>query len=707
MTISDPLPVIVIVEKSIIGKVGRGMLAEVKEVVVGPVWLKGKKVLISEVDERDFAKGKKFEIKGKVFSPPPKLNPFGIDLGKSLRRRGVEAVIAAHKITAVSQSTSQRGSQTKMASSVMSLRCNVEKMIDANIEPEAAGVLKALLLGVRDDLDLEVSNLLSKAGIYHILAISGLHVGIVIVLAKIVLHTMSLNRRLLALILIPLVLAYVIFTGWHPSARRAFVLFSLFVLVSLWDLRVDFRNAIAVSAMLLLFLEPWLAWDLGFQLSFLAVIGIAAFTEGETTANYSSGWTGFLRSFILGGILLSIGAQTFTLPLIAYHFWRIPIFAPLLNLIAIPLVMLVVAGGLEAILIMPISSSLSLTLLSGSALLLKLLIMFIEVLDDHFNLSIAVAKPTTFHILIPSLCIFALLFLSRKFRLFLKVGLAGIVWLVLAFQPTVGQKLHLTFLAVGDADACLIETPDGSHILYDCGPGSIDSLGTSPLLRFITLKGIKRLDCVFITHPHSDHYGGLVDLLENVEILKLVVGSTGGEASYIELLERLRRKQVPLTLVKAGDSIEIGNFKISILAPDSISDGTSVDCLDPNRVSIVSRISYGGFSALLAADAPSDIQNAIAAKRDGIESLVFKVPHHGARGSVDSLFLQEIAPTLAIVTAGWRSRYHPQEETLEQLKRAGVQTLVTGVDGAISIETDGKTTVISSVATRKRITLRS
>jgi len=196
-------------------------------------------------------------------------------------------------------------------------------------------------------------------------------------------------------------------------------------------------------------------------------------------------------------------------------------------------------------------------------------------------------------------------------------------------------------------------------------------------------------------------------LLENVEILKLVVGSTGGEASYIELLERLRRKQVPLTLVKAGDSIEIGNFKISILAPDSISDGTSVDCLDPNRVSIVSRISYGGFSALLAADAPSDIQNAIAAKRDGIESLVFKVPHHGARGSVDSLFLQEIAPTLAIVTAGWRSRYHPQEETLEQLKRAGVQTLVTGVDGAISIETDGKTTVISSVATRKRITLRS
>ncbi len=705
-TIDDPQPAIVTVETSMTGRVGRGILGEVQEVKVGPKWLMGRKVLITEVNEGDLIRGKEFEIKGKVFSPPPKLNPFGIDLRTSLRRRGVQAVIASQTITPVSESISHTEAQTKLASSVVSLRCNVEKLIDSSIQPESAGVLKALLLGVRDDLDLEISHLLSKAGIYHILAISGLHVGIVIVLAKIVLYTIRINRRLSALMLILLVLAYVIFTGWHVSARRAFVLFSLSVLVSLWDLRVDFRNVISVSAILLLFLEPWLAWDLGFQLSVLAVMGIAAFTQGETIAPYSSGRIGFLKNFILGGILLSIGAQTFTLPLIAYHFWRIPIFAPLLNLVSIPLVTLVVAGGLEAILFMPLSSSISLTLLSGSALLLKLLIMFIRVLDDHLQLSV-VAKPSALQILVSSLCLFFLLFFSRKLRLFLKVGLAGILWLLLVFQPTIGQRLHLTFLAVGDADACLIETPDGSHILYDCGPNSIDPSSTSPLLRFIKLKGIKRLDCVFITHPHSDHYGGLVDVLEDVEISKVAVGSTVGDTSYIGLLDRIRRKQVPLLLVKAGDSIEIGKVKISILAPDATCSDTLFGCLDPNRLSIVSRISFRGFSALLAGDAPSDVQNAIAVNGEEIKSLIFKVPHHGAKDSIDSLFLQEISPSFAIVTAGWRSRHHPKEETLEQLRRAGVQTLVTGVDGAISIETDGKTTQIYSVATGKRITLRS
>ncbi|MGQ9603883.1 MAG: DNA internalization-related competence protein ComEC/Rec2 [bacterium] len=694
-TIKHPLPVVVIIEPGISGQLAQGTPAEIKEVKVGPRWLKNRRVLVSGIARHDLMGGTEFEVKGKVSSPAPKLNPFGIDLRASMRRRGISAILVAEKSTPLSQG--------KISNPIFSLRSYLESTIEASAGAVIAGMLKALLLGLRDDLDSEISDLLGKAGVYHILAISGLHVGIVIILAKILLDILRINRRVSSLILIFLVFAYVCLTGWHTSAQRALVLFSLLILMALGDLRIDFRNAISASATLLLLLEPWLAWDLGFQLSVLAVLGIAVFNQTIAIDYKASGWAGFLKHYIIGAMLLSIGAQTFSLPLIAYHFLRLPIFSPLLNLLAIPLVTLVVASGFEAIAIMPFCSSVSSTLICGSSLLLRFLIWVVRIFDCHVQLSIAVTRPTMPQILICASSIFILLLLSTKLRPILRVGLTSAVWLALLFHPSGHDKLHIIFLAVGDADAALIETPDGKRILYDCGPCYSDFSRGSPLLKLLEIKGIKRLDCVVITHPHSDHYGGLIDILNRVEIAKVVVGSLAGESLYMDLLSRIEEKQVPLVLAESGDSIRLGDVTISILKADGLCSDHYY--FDPNELSIVSKVTYGRFSILLAADAPAEVQNLVVAESQGIESLILKVAHHGAKGSIDSVFLEEVNPSFAIITAGWQSKHHPHAETLEQLKRAGVEVLVTGNDGAISIETNGETHRISTVASRRRISL--
>lgn len=693
--IRNPLPIVAIIETDFLGRIESGAIARVIEVRFGPKWLESHKVLVRGLDTDHLAKCKRLEVKGRVFCPAPKLNPFGVDLRSNLRRRGISAILVAQ--------ASEACSYRKVPDLLTLLRAKVESEIDRSLEPDMAGIIKALLVGIRDDLDPEVSNLLGEAGIYHIIAISGLHVGIVAILLKVVMGTLRIGRRVSGLILIWVVFGYVVFTGWQSSARRAFALVWLLVLVSLAESKIDIRNGVALVVVLLLVLEPWLAWDLGFQLSVLAVLGVAAFAWRSPVSPVSSSPSILVRDYIINPILFSIGAQTFALPLIAYHFGRLPILNPLLNMAAMPVATLAVAGGLEAIAVLAFSRKAFEILLAGTCLPLKLLISTLGILQKHLNLSIAIVRPAPCQILACCCLIFILLLLCHKLRALAKIGLALVIWLVLVFQPGDHDRLRMTFLAVGDGDACLIETPQGSKILYDCGPASSDLVRASPLERLLTWQRIAKLDCVIISHPHGDHYGGLADIVERVEIGKVIVGSLVGEASYMDLLRKIQSKQVPIATVDTGDTLSFDDVKIKIIRPYIESSPKLLKRSDPNELSLVTRITYRGFSALLTGDATCTCQNLIASEPEPISSQILKVPHHGARDALDSVFLHKVSPLCAVISAGWRSPHHPARDTMDQLRRSNIETLITGVDGAVMVETDGTATTVSTIATRKKL----
>ncbi|NTV48257.1 MAG: DNA internalization-related competence protein ComEC/Rec2 [Geobacteraceae bacterium] len=567
-------------------------------------------------------------------------------------------------------------------------------------DERVSSVLTALLIGDQRRIPAELAEAYTRAGVNHILSISGFHIGIIaafITLLVIWLLTrfeypaLRWNvRRIAVLIAIPAMLAYLFLTGNAPATARSVIMLVVFAVALFVERERDSINTLLLAAFSLVAINPPTLFDISFQLSFLSLWGILIavplFMKYKAAVN--SQW---LRSTIQF-LSASVAASLVTLLPVLFFFKVASINGILTNFLIVPLLGYgaVLAGFIALPLVVLFPSFAPLLLWPAAALV---------AISNQFIMWCTSLPVLAFHGITSWDMFFFLLFMGSmtflRGRFLLTVTGLLIVSTAFAlhlFATTASDgRLHITMLSVGQAESLLLKLPDGSALLID-GGGYLHETGNDFGQRLLApaLGALRtvRVDTMIATHDHPDHSGGLPFIIKNFPVGQFW---SGPEVSA-EVQRELLKGSVLQRTITAGDVLALpGPVTITVLSPagyDKIqADG---DESSTNEQSLVFRLSYGTFSMIFCADAGFEAELRMLAGRYDLKSTVLKVGHHGSRYSTSEAFLEKVKPALALISVGAGNRFGlPSARTVDLLRSKKIPVYRTDRDGTIELVTDG------------------
>jgi competence protein ComEC len=665
---------------------------------------------------------------GGSLEPAPDDDGFGAFLARS----GIAYTTRARELE-------RKGADGSPVAALEQVRRAAAAMIGVGLPQPEAGLAAAMSIGLRDLVSREVSADFRVSGLSHVVAISGWHIAMLGALVSGMLG--GIGRRPRSIIVLAAICGYALFAGASPSVLRAAVMASVVLLARESGRRGSAAAALSLTVAGMVVLEPATITDVGFQLSAAATAGLLLW---GTRARY---W--FERrmprrtpTWLTESLAVSTAAQAATLPLVLLHFGSLSLVAPIANLLIAPFVapaMLLTAiafvcgtlitFGVPAIALAPLA-------LVGS------LVIGATIAIAHFCAglpfaAVALAAPT--NLVAAAACAAALLWTLRRRptrrqaakaatgpaaksgaaeaggaakaaapaqaggrrRAHAAVGamVAVVVLLVSVGAARADGRLHITVLDVGQGDSILIEGPSGGRALVDGGP---DPDRLIALLDARIPIWDRRIDLVVLTHPHEDHVAGLAAVLDRYRVAEVIepgmVGPGPGDSAYRRRLAELGRQS---RIVAAGDTISLDGIQmvvrwpmrgtVPLRPPDT---GTAI-----NNVSIVLDVRFGARRMVLAGDVEQQIDPQLLAAglaADGHRIDVLKVAHHGSGTATTDSFIEQTAPQVAVISAGWGNPYgHPSPNTVDRLREGGASVFRTDVDGTIDISTNGTDLIAS------------
>jgi competence protein ComEC len=574
--------------------------------------------------------------------------------------------------------------------------------------PRESGMAESLLLARRDGLAAGVRDDFAAAGLAHLLAISGAHVGVLAGMVMLLSSVLGLTPRRGAIAATLAAAAYVCLLGAPPAAARAAIQSVAVLTARLAQRPADRLTLLAGAALLLVAVDPSAPLGAGFQLSFAGVYGLLAFGPPLRRLMPDA-----VPRPLAGMLAPTIAATAATAPIAAWHFGLVSFIGPASNLIAAPLMALAIPAMTAALLAAVASEALAGFVAGGAeavlALLRRVAGMAAAVPAGHAWVS---ADAVTAAVLAGAGFILCGGAVRRRFtmagpggaapvrraRLLARGGVATailVVWPVL--RP--GGSLEIHAIDVGQGDAIAIRTPAGRWFVIDAGPATTTfDAGRQRIAPYLRARGARAIDLLVLTHPDMDHIGGARALFEAFDVgLVMDPAMATGKDLYLETLEAARVGGGTWLRAEAGREIEAGAVRLRVLAPDSaLLDGL----YEANDVSVVLRLEYGAFSALFFGDAPIAIENRLVARHGtAMGSDLLKVGHHGSRTSTGDSLLMAVRPHLALISVGRRNRYgHPDPGVLDRLARYGVRVARTDENGSIilTVRPDGSTRLLSA-----------
>ncbi|UCC66982.1 MAG: DNA internalization-related competence protein ComEC/Rec2 [Deltaproteobacteria bacterium] len=596
-------------------------------------------------------------------------------------------------------------------------REKIETFLDKNTLPPGRGLLKALLIGERGEIPKDIREAFIDAGAVHILAISGLHLGIIVTL--IFLSAQGLlklserallrydTRKVAALITFPYLLSYILITGFPISTIRAGIMASCFLVAILLGRYRNPLNTLAFAAFLILLISPTSLWDPSFQLSFSSVLGIILlspplyrrlFPQDPLTLLTRKKRGRFKRGVFLS-LIASFAALVVTAPLVAFHFHRLSSMGLVSNAIIIPLVGLgILPLGLFCLPFIPIFPSVGVLLAKLAAELSCGAIRVVELLSSLPFSACYLPSPTTWEMVIFYSFIASLLWLKKpSFR---RTAFALTLLLVLfdlsywCLKDYGGKGLRVSFLDVGQGECALVELPRGKKMLIDGGGlyGDFD-VGEKVVAPFLWERRILRVDYLVLTHPQPDHYKGLIFVAQHFRAREFWHnGAVNPAASYRRLMHVIREKGIKMVRVGDGFSRSIGEALVEVLhPPDGWMPRGSQQRRWINNNSVVLKISFGDHSLLFTGDIEKAGEARLLRAGKGIRAQLVKVPHHGSRTSSTYYFVREVSPLYAVISLGFKNPFHfPSQRVVDRYEGLGCRVLRTDLDGAITVKSDGK-----------------
>lgn len=575
-------------------------------------------------------------------------------------------------------------------------RQKVLDAIDHNFSKDTAPLAKALLIGYKNELGQETKTAFSRAGLSHIMAVSGLHVGFLLAPFWFLipfLWRLKYGKQVGLAGLIVLLFFYAGLTGFSASVMRASLAGALLMYGRLFRKVHDSKNLMAVAALIILLVNPAALFSISFQLSFSAVyiillIAPALYRRLPGWIQYR--WYGKPVSAVIISFIVQLGL----FPVLAFYFGEFSIVGPLANAFVLPFLGLVVPLALILLpfgMIFPSAAHFINTpadwFLSGLNWLVNLTSQW-----EWSWVQVHIESLLFFGIWIAAIFFIASLPIPKLrwkfFILFLlTLCLGQTQQLIQKLQP---PTLQLTIFDVGQGDAALVKTPLGKHFLIDTGrwrPGY--NSAKYVIIPHLKASGIEKLDAVFLSHPHADHIGGTIDLMKSIPIDTIY---TSGMKYDSNLFKNYRRKageqQIPIVDLQAGDQVFIDpSIRLFVYGPDSKPSSSNV-----NNSSLIFELVYGSTEFLFMGDAEASQERQLIARYPQLTDTDYlKVPHHGSKTSSNVLFLQQVTPKVATVSLAKENRFdHPNAEAVRRLRATGAKIHFTSLDGAIILSSDGK-----------------
>lgn len=613
-------------------------------------------------------------------------------------------------------------------------------------EKNDAAIVTAMIYGDKSELDEDIKELYSSNGIAHILAISGLHVSILGGIIYFILFKISSSLKLSTVLTAIAIFSYGIMTGFSVSTVRAVVMMIIMLLGKMLGRTYDLLNSLGLSGIVILMINPYQIYSIGFLLSFLAVAAIGILYPAVCTileyrqndADYMEmqrsmgNWHAVRRIYpficfigrkIENLLIVSLCISMVTMPVILYTYYQIQILSVLLNIIVIPLMSVVVGMALFSGIVGMFSIKAAVFLGGCVHYCLKLFTWLCEFVSDMGAGVFLAGRPGILTIIIYYLAITcftaALLHLQNKCNLSkydgkkynLKRNLGRCVYAlpvlaVLIFYPEADGKLHIDMLDVGQGDGICIRLPGNEVILVDGGSSSRENIGKDVIVPFLKYHGIDTIDYVFLSHLDDDHISGVREIIENdmYDIKNLFLPDiNNSDDEYKTMAALAESRGISVQYLKQGDECLIGNVAIKVLYPYA-----DVAYDDRNGYSQVFILRYQQFSMLFTGDIGREQEMEILeyVRDNGIDIDVdlLKCAHHGSNYSGSIEFLREADALYSLISAGRDNIYgHPGSQLLARLAECKTNYLVTYDTGQISITSDERGYSIKTIKNMETI----
>ncbi len=618
------------------------------------------------------------------------VNPGSFDLVSHLARRGVRVTASAWEpaqLERVSRPT--RGIRARLER----WRGRIGAAIVRAVPGAEGPVLQALVVGDDGAIDDGLRAAFTRAGVVHVLSVSGLHVGLVAIAAFGLLRwVLARSSRLLLVVDVTRVAAvgsllpvgvYAALAGLEIATLRSALMVLCSALAALLGRRVDVLRTLALAALVLALWWPGAPREISFQLSFVSVLAIVLGTR-RVVPEPVRGW----RARLMAASVVSPAALAGTAPLTALHFQQVSVMSLLANPVAVPLFgSVVVVLGLAGACVEPIAPAVATMVFRGAGLLLRPGVAVVRALGRPTWAAFDLPTPSPVELTLCYLALGAVWWWPRRGAavLLLVAGVAlgadAAWWARARVAPGV---LRVTMLDVGQGDAAVAELPDGRVLVVDAGgfPGSEFDTGMAVVVPFLAARKIARVDALVMSHAHPDHSGGLASLLWRRPRAFWWTGHPGVGLEWLRLAGAMAASGVP----------------VRVMTSESTTDGMGAVVHPPpgwlppslNDASLVLRLTLGDVAILLTGDAEAAAEARMLAGGAPLDAAAIKVPHHGSRTSSSSSFLDAVSPRIAVMSVGADNRYRLPAPAVEARYHArGVCLLRTDRCGAVTLETDG------------------
>jgi len=608
-----------------------------------------------------------------------------------------------------------RGGLGPLLDSLEQIRRPIRNLFSKLPSSDKQALYSALLLGERQGIHNITRETFDRTGLGHILAVSGLHIGLAAWLGFFIIkkmlsfsYTLSLKlniHKLAALLSCFPVIFYTGLTGFQTSSLRAMIMVLTYLLSIILGRERDVWSTLALAGLVILGIDPYSLFTISFQLSFLAVIGILWLTPIFLNLIPDSGLKitppGFFYrtyQYFLGLIMVTISATIFLLPITSFYFHRISIVSVPANLMTVPILGLwILPLGLTSILCLPFSEPLSAILLHLGAWGLDIMMAIIRFWAEFDFSAFWVITSSIWEIILYYGFIFFLFLYKRRswakfclgaVLLFISIDLG--YWI---YQTRFNPDLRVTYLDVGQGNAALVRFPGNKRMLIDGGGfrgGSFDT-GRMIIAPYLWHLKIKKIDYLVLTHPQIDHMGGLGFMAANFNPKEFWWNGDESESeSFIELMRIIDSKGIRKRLPKElGKKIQIGETEIRLLhpLPPEASTLPYQGHLDLNDNSMVLKIAHEGKSLLFPGDLEERGERLVTdSVGSELSSQVLLAPHHGSKTSCTKDFLDKVNPKLCIISSGRNSYINfPHQETIERLEQTRCKILRINQLGAIQL----------------------
>lgn len=610
--------------------------------------------------------------------PSGYLNPGGFDPSYHLKCKGIRLsgyVKHPEFVHILSPSTSIAGYLSSFRSGALRLLDHTRSSagwLPETLRDDVPFVSKALLLGARGEISPETRQVFQEAGLVHVLAVSGLHVGIIAGVAFWIMKRIPGGIRSRSCALILIVWCYVVLTGAGASIIRAATMVSCVMMCRVIHRPAHSKNVVFFSAIVLLLLQPAWIGDPGFQLTFAATGGIVLLYPGLQKRLLWIRW-----SWLRNALTVSIAAQTATAPVSAWWFNRVGLLSAIAGLPLIPVVSVAMVTGLTALCAAKIPFA-GPVLLRLHGVCTAVLVQGAELETRIPGITLDVPTPS------PLLSVAASAFLAgmtHRDSSGLRTLTACIiipVYLTTGFQGCTGtsEGLDIWFLDVGNGDCSVIRLPDNRTLVIDAG-GLLDSeydIGEKVVVRALRTIGIDHLDIAVITHPHPDHQLGMKAVIAHFKPKELwIMNPYVTDPVLLDIIRMARTHSVTIRFLEKRNI-----FKVFPMCE--------------NNRSVVLSIRYGSFKAVFPGDAEREAEAALLDYGPFLKADVLKVGHHGSRSSCSKNFFAAVSPKVAFVPCGRNNRFdHPHAETLNILNRQSpkIHLLRADIHGMVHVFTDG------------------